>query len=66
MGKAMALCDWKRQLRVWRAWRAVVWAEQRQREVARTEEDLRAENRRENQKDIALKDRCVNPALYHR
>uniref|UniRef100_A0A8C9ZDP4 Coiled-coil domain containing 191 n=1 Tax=Sander lucioperca TaxID=283035 RepID=A0A8C9ZDP4_SANLU len=46
LGKAMALCDWKRQLRAWRAWRAVVWAEQQQREVARTEEDLRAENRR--------------------
>ncbi|XP_070842090.1 coiled-coil domain-containing protein 191 [Chaetodon trifascialis] len=45
LGKAMALCDWKRQLRAWRAWRAVVWAEQRQREVARTEQELRAENR---------------------
>lgn len=45
MGKAMALCDWKRQLRAWRAWRNVVWAEQKQREVARTEEDLRTENR---------------------
>ncbi|XP_029979062.1 coiled-coil domain-containing protein 191 isoform X2 [Sphaeramia orbicularis] len=45
MGKAMALCDWKRQLRAWRAWRAVVWAEQKQREVARTEEELQAENR---------------------
>uniref|UniRef100_A0A3B4URV1 Coiled-coil domain containing 191 n=1 Tax=Seriola dumerili TaxID=41447 RepID=A0A3B4URV1_SERDU len=45
MGKAMALCDWKRQLRAWRAWRTVVWAEQKQREVKRTEEDLRTENR---------------------
>ncbi|XP_034717575.1 coiled-coil domain-containing protein 191 [Etheostoma cragini] len=45
LGKAMALCDWKRQLRAWRAWRAVVWAEQQQREVARTEENLRLENR---------------------
>ncbi|XP_051266401.1 coiled-coil domain-containing protein 191 [Dicentrarchus labrax] len=45
LGKAMALCDWKRQLRAWRAWRAVVWAAQRQREVARTEQELRAENR---------------------
>ncbi|XP_032360334.1 coiled-coil domain-containing protein 191 [Etheostoma spectabile] len=45
LGKAMALCDWKRQLRAWRAWRAVVWAEQQQREVARTEENLRVENR---------------------
>ncbi|KAM6908466.1 coiled-coil domain-containing protein 191 [Lycodopsis pacificus] len=45
LGKATALCDWKRQLRAWRAWRAVVWAEQQQREVVRTEEDLRAEHR---------------------
>ncbi|XP_069015500.1 coiled-coil domain-containing protein 191 [Embiotoca jacksoni] len=45
MGKAMALCDWKRQLRAWRAWRSVVWAAQKQREVARTEEALRAEHR---------------------
>uniref|UniRef100_A0A3Q3KD43 Coiled-coil domain containing 191 n=1 Tax=Monopterus albus TaxID=43700 RepID=A0A3Q3KD43_MONAL len=45
MGKVLALCDWKRQLRAWRAWRAVVWTEQKQREVARTEEELRAENR---------------------
>ncbi|KAM6970922.1 coiled-coil domain-containing protein 191 [Tautogolabrus adspersus] len=45
LGKAMALCDWKRQLRAWRAWRAVLWAQQRQREVARTEEELRVENR---------------------
>ncbi|KAI3354817.1 hypothetical protein L3Q82_004623 [Scortum barcoo] len=64
LGKAMALCDWKRQLRAWRAWRAVVWAEQRQREVARTEEDLRAENR---QCQLALESdrrrllrRCLN------
>ncbi|XP_029313338.1 LOW QUALITY PROTEIN: coiled-coil domain-containing protein 191 [Cottoperca gobio] len=46
LGKATALCDWKRQLKAWRAWRAVMWAEQQQREVARTAEDLRAENRR--------------------
>ncbi|XP_074477330.1 coiled-coil domain-containing protein 191 [Sebastes fasciatus] len=45
LGKAKALCDWKRQLRAWRAWRAVAWAEQQKREVTRTEEDLRAENR---------------------
>ncbi|KAM9337595.1 coiled-coil domain-containing protein 191 [Symphorus nematophorus] len=45
LGKATALCDWKRQLRAWRAWRAVVWAEKKQREVARTEQELRAENR---------------------
>nr|XP_046227086.1 coiled-coil domain-containing protein 191 isoform X2 [Scatophagus argus] len=45
MGKALALYDWKRQLRAWRAWRAVVWESQKQREVARTEHELRAENR---------------------
>lgn len=45
MGKAVALCDWRRQLRAWRAWRAVVWAERSQREVARTAEQLRIENR---------------------
>ncbi|XP_040921889.1 coiled-coil domain-containing protein 191 [Toxotes jaculatrix] len=45
MGKAMALCDWKRKLRAWRAWRTAVWAEQKRREVARTEEGLRTETR---------------------
>ncbi|XP_062297496.1 coiled-coil domain-containing protein 191 [Scomber scombrus] len=45
MGKAMALCDWRKKLTAWRAWRAVVWAEQKQRELMRTEEDQRAENR---------------------
>ncbi|XP_014883235.1 coiled-coil domain-containing protein 191 isoform X2 [Poecilia latipinna] len=45
MSKAVALCDWRRQLRAWRAWRAVVWAERSRREVARTEEQLRIENR---------------------
>lgn len=47
MGKATALCDWKSKLKAWRAWRAVVWAGQKQREVARTEEALRLENRQE-------------------
>ncbi|KAM4605923.1 coiled-coil domain-containing protein 191 [Polymixia lowei] len=46
MGKAAALCDWKRQLRAWRAWRALVWAGRNQRETRRTQEELRAENRR--------------------
>ncbi|XP_041823769.1 coiled-coil domain-containing protein 191 [Melanotaenia boesemani] len=45
MDKAVALCDWRRQLKAWRAWRTVVWAERKQREVARTEEALRKENR---------------------
>ncbi|KAF7669285.1 hypothetical protein LDENG_00203140 [Lucifuga dentata] len=47
MGKVMALCDWKKLLRAWRAWRALVWEEQKQREVKSTEEELRAENRQE-------------------
>lgn len=47
LGKVTALCDWKRQLRAWRAWRAVLWAGKHQREVTRTEEDLRAQNRQE-------------------
>ncbi|AWP20625.1 putative coiled-coil domain-containing protein KIAA1407 -like [Scophthalmus maximus] len=46
MGKATALSDWKMQLRAWRSWRTVVWAEQKQRQVVRTEEELRAEHRR--------------------
>ncbi|KAM3593051.1 uncharacterized protein V6R79_005140 [Siganus canaliculatus] len=45
LGKASALWDWKRKLRAWRAWRAVVWAGQKEREVARMEQELRAENR---------------------
>ncbi|XP_062235625.1 coiled-coil domain-containing protein 191 [Platichthys flesus] len=45
LGKAGALSDWKRKLRAWRGWRTVVWAEQKQREVASTEESLRTENR---------------------
>ncbi|KAM6977664.1 coiled-coil domain-containing protein 191 [Aplochiton taeniatus] len=46
MGKASALCDWRRQLRTWRAWRALVWAGRAQRETAKTEQELRVENRR--------------------
>ncbi|KAK2859493.1 hypothetical protein Q5P01_004113 [Channa striata] len=46
MGKVLAICDWKRQLRAWRAWRTLVLATQKQREVARTEKDLQDENRR--------------------
>ncbi|XP_034415898.1 coiled-coil domain-containing protein 191 isoform X2 [Cyclopterus lumpus] len=64
LGKAKALCDWKRQLRAWRAWRGVVWAEHQQREVVRAEEDFRAENR---QRQLAVESdrrrllrRCLN------
>ncbi|XP_015196679.2 coiled-coil domain-containing protein 191 [Lepisosteus oculatus] len=41
-GKAAALCDWRSQLRAWRAWRALVWA----RRAERTEEELRGHNRK--------------------
>ncbi|KAI7792739.1 coiled-coil domain-containing protein 191 [Triplophysa rosa] len=46
MGKAAALCDWRRQLRAWRAWRALVWSRIEEREAKRTEEELRQEHRR--------------------
>uniref|UniRef100_A0A8B9GTW2 Coiled-coil domain containing 191 n=1 Tax=Astyanax mexicanus TaxID=7994 RepID=A0A8B9GTW2_ASTMX len=46
LGKAAALCDWRRQLRAWRAWRALVWVKREEREAERTEEELRMENRR--------------------
>ncbi|XP_056307185.1 coiled-coil domain-containing protein 191 [Danio aesculapii] len=46
MGKAAALCDWRRQLRAWRAWRALVWARREKKEAERTEEELRHEHRR--------------------
>ncbi|XP_046880221.1 coiled-coil domain-containing protein 191 [Hypomesus transpacificus] len=45
MGKAAALCDWRRQLRTWRAWRALVWAGREHREAEKTQEELRTENR---------------------
>ncbi|KAM4718347.1 coiled-coil domain-containing protein 191 [Anableps anableps] len=62
MGKAVALCDWRRQLKAWQAWRAVVWAEHSQREVARAEEQLRTENRQlavENNQRRLLR-RCLS------
>ncbi|XP_076868794.1 coiled-coil domain-containing protein 191 [Brachyhypopomus gauderio] len=46
LGKAAALCDWRRQLRAWRGWRALVWVKREEREAERTEEELRMENRR--------------------
>uniref|UniRef100_A0A674D6N5 Coiled-coil domain containing 191 n=1 Tax=Salmo trutta TaxID=8032 RepID=A0A674D6N5_SALTR len=45
MGKAAALCDWRRQLRAWRDWWALVWAGREQREAERTEEELRTQKR---------------------
>ncbi|KAM9713161.1 coiled-coil domain-containing protein 191 [Menidia menidia] len=64
MNKAIALSTWRRQLRAWRAWRAVVWAQRTQREVARAEAALRMEKR---QHQLAVKSdqrrllqRCLN------
>uniref|UniRef100_A0A3B4BLY4 Uncharacterized protein n=1 Tax=Periophthalmus magnuspinnatus TaxID=409849 RepID=A0A3B4BLY4_9GOBI len=45
MGKAKTVCEWRRKLRVWRAWRAQVLLKQQLREVEKTEEELRVENR---------------------
>ncbi|XP_072306945.1 coiled-coil domain-containing protein 191 [Eucyclogobius newberryi] len=45
MGKAKTVCEWRRKLKVWRAWRAQVFLKQQKRELERTEEELRAENR---------------------
>uniref|UniRef100_A0A8C9V579 Coiled-coil domain containing 191 n=1 Tax=Scleropages formosus TaxID=113540 RepID=A0A8C9V579_SCLFO len=64
MGKAAALADWRNQLRAWRAWKALVWTKRVQREVERTEEDLRSENRQcqtalESDRRRLLK-RCLN------
>ncbi|XP_068199882.1 coiled-coil domain-containing protein 191 [Antennarius striatus] len=64
MGKARALYDWKRQLSAWRVWRAAVWAGRNQRELAKTEQELRTENRQdqlavENDRHRLLR-RCVN------
>ncbi|XP_065114232.1 coiled-coil domain-containing protein 191 [Paramisgurnus dabryanus] len=64
MGKASALCDWRRQLRAWRAWRALVWARREEREAQRTEEELRQDHRRcqkavESDRRRLLR-RCIN------
>lgn len=56
MDKATALCDWKRMLRAWRAWRAVVWEEKKRQEVARTEKELQKENRQEAKRNGIYKD----------
>ncbi|XP_063063543.1 coiled-coil domain-containing protein 191 isoform X2 [Engraulis encrasicolus] len=46
-GKAAALCDWRIKLRAWRAWRALVWTNRKQREAEQTQQDLRLDNRRQ-------------------
>lgn len=47
LGKAAALCDWRMRLRAWRAWRALVWLGREEREVRRTEHELRLEHKYE-------------------
>ncbi|XP_075994292.1 coiled-coil domain-containing protein 191 [Genypterus blacodes] len=59
LGKAMALCDWRRLLRVWRAWRVLVWEGKKQREVKKTEEELRAENRQEPKRRHVVGQSCM-------
>lgn len=49
--KTLALYHWKTKLRVWRAWRAAVWAGQKHREVGKAEQELRDENRQEDKKE---------------
>ncbi|KAG2457301.1 coiled-coil domain-containing protein 191 [Polypterus senegalus] len=46
MGKAGALCDWRRQLRTFRAWRAYVWTRKVEKESQQTEVQLRDDNRK--------------------
>lgn len=52
MDKMSALYHWKRTLRVWRAWRAVVWAKRKQQEVRRAEQELRVDNRQAAKRDL--------------
>lgn len=59
LDKAAALCDWKRMLGVWRAWRAAVWEEKKRQERARTEQELQEANRQtESFSDPHLDHRC--------
>lgn len=65
MDKAMVFCEWRVQLRAWRAWRTVIWEERKQREVARIEEALRIENRQETKKTSMHNDSyCTYTSSY--
>ncbi|RVE58791.1 hypothetical protein OJAV_G00197660 [Oryzias javanicus] len=64
MSKAVAFYSWRRQLRAWRAWRAVVWAERRHRDVAKTEEELRTENRKHQLAVESDRRRLLRRCLY--
>ncbi|XP_061660867.1 coiled-coil domain-containing protein 191 isoform X2 [Syngnathoides biaculeatus] len=63
-GKAKALCDWRRQLGAWRAWRAAVWAGRNRREVSRTEETLRTENRQQQVAEESDRRRLLRRCLH--
>ncbi|XP_077364396.1 coiled-coil domain-containing protein 191 isoform X2 [Festucalex cinctus] len=64
VGKAKALCDWRRQLSAWRAWRAVMWAGRNQREVSMTEEELRTENRQHKMAEDSYRRRLQRRCLH--
>ncbi|XP_077410294.1 coiled-coil domain-containing protein 191 isoform X2 [Vanacampus margaritifer] len=64
VGKAKALCDWRRQLGAWRTWRAVMWAGRSQREVSRTEEELRTENRQHKMAEESDRRRLQRRCLH--
>ncbi|XP_077592322.1 coiled-coil domain-containing protein 191 [Stigmatopora nigra] len=63
MGKAKALYDWRRLLQGWRAWRTIMWAKRNQREVSKTEEDLRTENRQLHQAEESDRKRLLGRYL---
>ncbi|XP_011487245.1 coiled-coil domain-containing protein 191 isoform X2 [Oryzias latipes] len=64
MSKATAFFSWRRQLRAWRAWRAVVCAERRHRDVAKTKEELRTENRKHQLAVESDRRRLLRRCLY--
>uniref|UniRef100_A0A3P9HXZ1 Coiled-coil domain containing 191 n=1 Tax=Oryzias latipes TaxID=8090 RepID=A0A3P9HXZ1_ORYLA len=64
MSKATAFFSWRRQLRAWRAWRVVVCAERRHRDVAKTKEELRTENRKHQLAVESDRRRLLRRCLY--
>ncbi|OCT93625.1 coiled-coil domain-containing protein 191 [Xenopus laevis] len=63
MGKARALADWKRQLRVFRAWRDYVWSSKLKRETQKLEMDLRDENRKQQAAQESYRRRILRHCL---
>ncbi|XP_068126977.1 coiled-coil domain-containing protein 191 [Hyperolius riggenbachi] len=47
LGKARALADWKLQLKVFRAWKQLVWSQKMERESQKMEMELRDQNRKQ-------------------